>query len=57
MIWTRDLLTLLNHAQRVGCYEPYRCPHDDGEHERYAVQHDLRAGLLEATTDGWICPV
>ena len=57
MIWTHDLLTLLNHAQRFGCIPPYCCPHIDSEHHRYAIVHDQRVGLLLATTDGWVCPV
>lgn len=57
MIWTHDLLLLLNHGQRFGCIPPYCCPTIDIEHQRYAIQHGRRTGLLEATYDGWVCPV
>lgn len=56
--WTNDLVVVLNGYQNNGGYHPYTCPNRNNEiHENHALANGSYLGLLEATPQGWLCPV
>lgn len=58
--WTQEQVDALNRFQRREDFHPFTCGGDrcDDAHKKYADDNNLSAyGILQATPDGWVCPV
>jgi hypothetical protein len=57
--WTPEQTMALNAWQACGWVHPFTCAPDrsDAAHRAYVASEGGDLGELQATPDGWICPV
>lgn len=57
--WTPEQVAGLNRYQYARVFHPYTCGGERGDvaHADRAEAYGEDAGLLQATPDGWVCPV
>jgi len=57
--WAPQVVAALNRYQHAQVFIPYTCggQRGDGAHAAHARAYGQDMGLLQATPDGWVCPV
>ena len=58
--WIEEQVQALNAFQNLNSFHPFTCGGDRGDeaHKKYAKEHNQSDwGILEATENGWVCPV